>query len=106
MFTYSSKLENGESGFGVFFEMPVPGNHAVGQKLGPLPTVFKAEALAITKACKAVSTVMAQEGVHNAVTVYSDSQSALQGLNSHWMRHVATHRQCMLELPNRVNNKG
>ena len=79
MFT---KLENGEAGFGVFFETPTSGEHAVGQRLGPHPTVFQAEAMAITKACEAVSVVMAEEGVPNAVTIYSDSQSVLQALNS------------------------
>ena len=74
VFTDSSKLENGETGFGVFFETPLSGEHVVGQPLGPHPTVFQAEALAITKACEAVSAVMAEEGVPNAVTIYSDSQ--------------------------------
>ena len=85
MFTDGSKLEAGEAGFGVFFETPVSGEHAVGQKLGPHPTVFQAGAMVITKACEAVSAVMAEEGVPNAVTIYSDSQSVLQALNSCWI---------------------
>ena len=41
--------------------------------------------MAITRACEAVSAVMAEEGVPNAVTIYSDSQSVLQALNSRWI---------------------
>ena len=41
--------------------------------------------MAITKACEAVSAVMAEEGVPSAVTIYSDSQSVLQALNSRWI---------------------
>ena len=41
--------------------------------------------MAITKACEVVSMVMAEEGVPNRVTIYSDSQSALQALNSRWI---------------------
>ena len=85
MFTIGFKLENGEVGFGVFFETPVSSEHAVGQKLGPLPMVFQAEAMAITEACEAVLTVMAEEGVPNKVTIYSNSQSVLQPLNNRWI---------------------
>ena len=63
VFMDGSKLENRESGFGVFFETPVSGEHTVRQRLGPHPTVFQAEAMAITRACEAVSAVMAEEGV-------------------------------------------
>ena len=41
--------------------------------------------MAITKACKAVSMVLAEEGVLNEVTIYSNSQSVLQTLNSRWL---------------------
>ena len=69
VFTDGSKLENGEAGFGVFFETPISGAHAVGQQLGPHPTVFQAAAMAITRACEAVSAVMAEGGVPKAVTI-------------------------------------
>ena len=41
--------------------------------------------MAITKACKALSLVMAEEGVANAMTIYSDRQLVLQALNSLWI---------------------
>ena len=69
----------------VFFETSASGEHAVGQHLGPHPTVFQAEARAITRACKAVLAVMVEEGVPNAITIYSDSQSVLQALNGRWI---------------------
>ena len=54
VFTDCTKLESREAGVGVFLEMPIFGKHPVRQRLGPHPTVFQAEALAITKACEAV----------------------------------------------------
>ena len=69
--------------------------------------VFQAEAMAITKACEAVSAVMAEEGVPNAVTIYSNSQTLLQALNGRWITsktvwecasalidHVSNHQHC------------
>ena len=78
--TDGCKLENGEAGFGVFFETPISGENTVGQKLGQHAMLFQAEVQDFTKACKAVLAVMSEEGVPSTVTIYSDSQSVLQAL--------------------------
>ena len=72
--TDGCKLENGEAGFGVFFETPISGENTVGQKLGQHAMLFQAEVQDFTKA------VMSEEGVPSTVTIHSDSQSVLQAL--------------------------
>ena len=79
------KNTDGSAGFGIFFETPVSSEQVVGQKLGPHLTIFQVEAMVITKACKAVSAVVAEEGMPNTVPIYRDSQSVLQALNSRWI---------------------
>ena len=91
-YTDGSKLRDGSAGYGVYVPLPRNGeipafNFELKQHLGNRPTVYQAEALAITRACR-VATLMLSKGylVNGKITIYTDSQSVLRALNSRWIR--------------------
>ena len=86
VFTDGSKQRDGSTGFGVFFQHGQH-EHRFGQYIGTSPTVFQSEVLAIAKGIEdAAGYLDDHPELPKAVTILSDSQSALKALKSTWIR--------------------
>ena len=98
VFTDGSKLPEGSTGLGVYYN-PHPGDEvSFGKFVGSSATVFQAEVQAITEACHLLTASLASnQEVSNAITIYSDSQAALQALSSRWIKSKVV-RECVTAL--------
>jgi ribonuclease HI len=97
IFTDGSKLSDGKTGYGVFFNI-AGSDHRHKQHLGTFPTVFQAEVLAIQRGCELIHRHLdLHPRLPRKVTIYSDSQSAIQALSSRKMKSK-TVRNCRIAL--------
>ena len=83
VFTDGSKSLDGGAGLGVFYDHGLGEPVEFGRFVGSSATVFQTEVQAITEACQLVTeSLVTHQDLTNAITIYSDSQAALQALSN------------------------